>query len=92
MNNTQENKWRGYTLDEMRAERTALFAQCVIARETVYGRITQVFKQMTPPFGFKWKAISVVKDLFGNIKIMQYLMLGYKLSKIVFQLWRKKHK
>lgn len=88
MNNSQNNtEWRGYTLEEMRYKRAASLARCVIARQVLADRFTSVVKPVGT--GLPGRAISLVSAFSGNLKTMQYIVLGYKLSKTVLSLWRR---
>lgn len=84
-NSQNNNEWRGYSLEEMRYKRAASLARCVIARQAIADRFTGIVK----PAGLPGKAVSLVSAFSGNLKTVQYLVIGYKLSKTIFGLWRK---
>lgn len=90
MNNIleQNNEWSGYTLAELQYRRAVILAKKEIHREKLQHSITSILSEDTTPTGI---AGNIFGSLVGHKNMLDYLLLGFKLSRKISKVWKRWH-
>lgn len=81
-----ENAWKGYSLEELRYRRALAAIKCEIGNEKVRSSVAEL-KMGVRNNGLR--SFFFGKDLLGSLKLVDYLIIGFKLSKLVSKVWKK---
>lgn len=87
MKKSESNEWQGYTLEEMRYQRAASLARCVIARQAISERFNS--EVGLKPTKAQNAVYSFLGTVTGNIKFIEYVVLGFKIYKSLFGIWKR---
>lgn len=83
---TNQQEWRGYTLEELRYQRALAAIRCEIGNEKLKSSVANVQN------GIKSNGLRSVffsSNVLSGLKFADYLILGFKLSRLVSKLWKR---
>lgn len=82
-----EDQWEGLTLDELRQRR----AKALVRREVERVKMDQVLKgAKTRVNEHGVRALMFNDKTIGRLKTADYLLVGFKLTRSLMKLWRKR--
>ena len=79
-------EWGGYTLDELRMKRAMAAIKTEIGKERISSSLSQA-KSQVEEGGIRSMIVS--GNVLSGLKTVDYVILGYKTSKLVWRLWNK---
>lgn len=79
-------EWGGYTLDELRMKRAMAAIKTEIGKERISSRLSQA-KSQVEEGGIRSMIFS--GNVLSGLKTVDYVILGYKTSKLAWRLWNK---
>ena len=79
-------EWGGYTLDELRMKRAMAAIKTEIGKERISSSLSQA-KSQVEEGGIRSMIFS--GNVLSGLKTVDYVILGYKTSKLVWRLWNK---
>ncbi len=78
--------WEGYTLDELRMKRALAAVKAEVGKGRISSRLSQARTQVEEG-GIR--SIIFSGNVLSGLKAVDYVILGYKTSKIAWRLWNK---
>lgn len=90
-NNTAK-PWRGYSFDELQAQRAAAYARREVYRAMMSERIHSVARSPQTLVGNAMSSMGMAKSVLGNLRLINYLFMGYKVAKTVFSIFKRLRK
>lgn len=81
--------WNGYTLEEMQYMRAKVLLRKELQKEKLASTFQEMLSQDVIPGGVTG---GLTKRLFGKITVVDYLLIGFKLSKTLGKWWKYFHK
>ena len=92
-NNTAK-PWRGYSFDELQAQRAAAYARREVYRAMMSERIHSVARSPQTLVGNAMSSMGMgmAKSVLGNLRLINYLFMGYKVAKKVFSIFKRLRK
>lgn len=83
---TSQPEWRGYTLEELRYQRALAAIRCEIGSEKLKSSVANIQN------GVKnngLRSLFFSSNVLSGLKFADYLILGFKLSRLVSKLWKR---
>ena len=78
--------WQGYTLEQLRFRRAMAAIKSQMGRERIAAQFAQS-KQQLNDNGLRSAIFS--KSALSGLKTVDYVLLGYKVSKLGYKVWKK---
>ncbi len=79
-------QWKGYTLEQLRFQRALAAIKSEVAKERITAKLSQAKAQASSG---NVRSLLFGSDVIGRLKTVDYLLIGYKVSKLSYKLWHK---
>ncbi len=81
-----ESQWRGYTLEQLRYQRALAAIKSEVAKERISAKLSLAKEQASSG---NVRSLLFGSEVIGRLKAVDYLLIGYKVSKLSYKLWHK---
>ncbi len=81
-----ETQWKGYTLEQLRFQRALAAIKSEVAKERIAAKLSQAKEQASSG---NVRSLLFGHEVIGRLKAVDYLLIGYKVSKLSYKLWHK---
>jgi len=85
---TEEQEWSGMTIEELKYRRALALAKIEIEKGVMMNEVHSALNVTTT----KGVAGMLVRRFFGKMTIMDYALIGFKLTKTLSKFWRSRRK
>lgn len=79
-------QWKGYTLEQLRFQRALAAIKSEVAKERITVKLGQAKAQASSG---NVRSLLFGSEVIGRLKTIDYLLIGYKVSKLSYKLWHK---
>lgn len=81
-----DTQWKGYTLDQLRFQRALAAIKSEVAKERITAKLSQAKAQASSG---NVRSLLFGSEVIGRLKTIDYLLIGYKVSKLSYKLWHR---
>ena len=85
-NGNDTAQWKGYTLEQLRFQRALAAIKSEVAKERITVKLAQAKTQASSG---NVRSLLFGSEVIGRLKAVDYLLIGYKASKLSYKLWHK---
>ena len=82
----KSDQWEGYTIDELRVKRAMAAVKSEIGKERIMSKLTDAKTQVDND---GLRSMIFGGKMLSGLKTVDYVILGYKTSKLAWRLWHK---
>lgn len=84
---SQELEWKGYTVDELKYQRAIALVKLELQKE-VLGNAAKVMNASAMTTNNKYLSAILNGKFSGKLRYVNYLVAGYRVSKMFMYLWK----